>query len=190
MFMLNEQLSAATKANLNAQLAMITTLTNKALENVEKVVDLNISTAKASLEESVANAKQLLGAQNPQTFFALTVGQIQPVTEKAIAYSRHLAGIATSMHNELSKITDTQITETNRKVIALVDDVTKNVPTGTESAVAIMKSAIGNANAGYEQLTKTTKQAVEAFETNLSVAAEQFAHVAERAAPATGRSKK
>ncbi len=53
--------------------------------------------------------------------------------------------------------------------------------------VAMMKSALGNANAGYEQLTKTTKQAVEALEGNLNSAVSQFTQAAEKTA---GRGKK
>jgi hypothetical protein len=43
--------------------------------------------------------------------------------------------------------------------------VTKNAPAGSETFVsAAVKTAISNANAGYEQFSKTTKQAVEAIE--------------------------
>jgi hypothetical protein len=45
----------------------------------------------------------------------------------------------------------------------------------------MMKSLIGNANAGYEQLTKTTKQAVETLENNLATATAQFTQAAEKA---------
>ena len=48
--------------------------------------------------------------------------------------------------------------------------MSKNAPAGSENAVAILKSAIGNASAGYEQFSKTSKQAVEAIEANLSSA--------------------
>ena len=51
----------------------------------------------------------------------------------------------------------------------------------------MFKSAIGNASAGYEQLTKTTKQAVEAIEANLQAATSQFVQATEKA---TGRAKK
>ncbi len=180
MFSLPEEFSAATKSHFEAQLAMITALTNKAFESVEKIVDLNMNAVKASLDESTVAAKQLIAIKDPQELIALTTAQAQPTADKAMAYSRHLASIASSTQAEFTKAAETQIAETNRKVLALVEEVSKNAPAGSEQLVAMMKSAIGNANAGYEQLTKTTKQAVEAMEGNLNNAVAQFSQAAEK----------
>jgi len=187
MFSMQDQFSAATKANVEAQLALISALTSKAFEGVEKLIDLNLTVAKTSLEESNATAKQLLAAKDPQEFFSLAAAQAQPTAEKAAAYARHIANIASSTQAEITKTAESQMAETSRKVAALVDDVSKNAPAGSENMIAIVKSMIGNANAGYEQLAKTTKQAVEAMETNLSTATAQFTQAAEKA---TGRAKK
>jgi phasin family protein len=180
MFPINDQLSAAAKTSINAQLSILTALTTKAFESLEKVVDLNLNVAKASLEDSSVTAKQLLAAKDPQEFFSLTAAQAQPTAAKAIAYGRHLAGIATSAQAEFTRAAEDQIAETGRKVSALVEDVSKNAPAGSENVIAIVKSAIGNANAGYEQLTKTTKQAVEVMEANLNSAVSQFSQAAEK----------
>jgi phasin family protein len=177
-----EQFSAATKANFEAQIAMLTALTNKTFESVEKIIDLNMNVAKASLEESTATAKQILSAKDPQEFFSLTAAQAQPSAEKAIAYGRHLANIASSAQAEFTKAAEEQIAETNRKVVALVEEVTKNAPAGSESAVAFVKSAIGNASAGFEQFSKTTKQAAETIEANMNTATSQFVQAAEKTA--------
>jgi phasin family protein len=177
-----EQFSAATKANFEAQIAMLTALTNKTFESVEKIIDLNMNVAKASLEESTATAKQILAAKDPQEFFSLTAAQAQPSAEKAIAYGRHLANIASAAQAEFTKAAEEQIAETNRKVIALVEEVSKNAPAGSESAVAFVKSTIGNASAGFEQFSKTTKQAAETLEANMNTATSQFVQAAEKTA--------
>ncbi len=178
MFSFQEQFSAATKSNLEAQIALMTAFTSKAFESVEKVIDLNMNVAKASLEESATNVQQLLSAKDAQEFFSLSAAQTQPNAEKALAYGRHLAGIASSAQAEFTKAAEAQIAETNRKVVTLVEELSKNAPAGTENAVAFVKSALGSANAGYEQLSKTTKQAVEAFETNVNAAATQLTQAA------------
>jgi len=187
MFNVSEQLSAATKANIESQFAILTTLTSKTFEGVEKVVDLNLNVAKTSLEESSAAIKQLLSAKDPQDFFNLSAAQAQPNTEKALAYGRHLATIASSTQAEFAKATEAQIAETSRKLVALVDEVTKHAPAGSENAIALLKSTISNANAGYEQLAKSTKQAVEALETNLNTAVSQFSQAAVKAGGKTSK---
>jgi phasin family protein len=187
MFSVPEQFSNATKSNLEAQFAMFSSLTNKAFEGIEKIVALNLTAGRAALEESTASAKQLLSAKDPQEFFALTTAQAQPKAEKAIAYGRELAAIAAGTQAEFSKAAETQIAETNRKVISLVEEVSKNAPAGSENAVAMLKSAIGNASAGYEQFSKTSKQAVETIEANVTSAVNQFSQAAEKAVPRTAK---
>lgn len=187
MFTTPEKFSAAAKTNFEAQIAAISALTNQAIESVTKIVDLNMNVAKASFEESTAAAKKLLAAKDPQEFFALTAAQAQPGTEKAIAYGRTLAGIASSTQAEFTKAAEAHMSENSRKVIELVESASKNAPAGSEHAIAFVKSAIGNVNAGYEQLNKTAKQAAETLETNLSSAVDQFSQTATKAA---GRAKK
>ncbi len=182
MFNIPEQFSNVAKTNLETQLDLFTNLTSKAFESWEKVVDLNLNVAKASLEDSSITARQLLTAKDPQEFFSMSAAQAQPTAAKAIAYGRHLAGIATSAQAEFTRTAEEQIAEAGRKVSALVDDVSKNAPAGSENVIAIVKSAIGNANAGYEQFSKTTKQAVEVMEANLNTAANQFTQAAEKSA--------
>ena len=174
MFAIPEQFSNATKANFESQFAIFSSLTSKAFEGVEKLIELNITAAKASLEESSITTKQLLSAKDPQEFFSLTAAQAQPTAEKAISYSRQLATIAAGTQAEFSKAAELQIAETNRKVISLVDEVSKNAPAGTENAVALFKSALGSANAGYEQFTKNAKQATDTLEANVNAAVTQF----------------
>ena len=181
MFAIPEQFSNATKANLESQFALFSSLTTKTFESVEKLVDLNINAARATLEESSAVARQLLGAKDPQEFFSVSASQAQPAAEKALSYSRQLASIAAGTGAEFSKAAESQIVEANRKVISLVDEVSKNAPAGSESFVAAVKTAISNANAGYEQISKTTKQAVEAVEANLNAAVAQFSATARKA---------
>lgn len=187
-----EQFSAAAKAQLEAQIALFSSLASKTFESVEKIVDLNLNVVKASLDESNATAQQLLTARDPQEFLAFSAAQAQPTAEKALAYGRHLQSIASSAQADFTRAAENQISEANRKVLAQVEEFSKNAPPGSENVVAFFKSAIGNANAGYEQLSKTTKQAVETMEGNINNAVGQFAQAAEKTtvAAASARQKK
>jgi phasin family protein len=181
MFAFPEQFSNATKANLESQFAMLSALTSKTFEGVEKLVNLNIATTKAAIESSSANARQLLAAKDPQEFFSVGALQAQPNAEKALSYGRQVASIAADTGAEFSRAAETQFAEVNRKVISLVDEVTRNAPAGSETYVSALKTAISNANAGYEQFSKTTKQAVEAIESNMNAAVSQFTQATRKA---------
>jgi phasin family protein len=178
----NPQLSNATKTLFEGQLAAFTELTSHAFASVEKVVALNLAAAKASSEEATAAAKQLFAVKDPQEFFAQVTAQSKLNAEKAQSYGRHLTEIASTSKAGFSKTVEAQIAQAKDKVTALVSDVTKNAPAGSEQAVAALKSVLDQANAGYEQLTKSAKQAVETVEANVAKATEQFSQVVEKTA--------
>lgn len=185
MLPFNEQFSTAAKTSIEAQLSAFLALATKTFESVEKVVDLNMTAAKASLEDTAVTTKQLLNAKDPQEFFSLSAAQTQPAVAKAIAYGRHLTSIASTAQAEFTRTAEEQFAEAGRKVSEIVEGASKNAPAGSENVIALFKSAFNNANAGYEQFTKNTKQAVEVIETNLNTAVNQFSQVAEKAAAAT-----
>jgi phasin family protein len=89
MFPINEQLSNVAKTNVQAQLSILTTFTAKTFESFEKMVDLNLNVAKASLEDSAATARQLLAAKDPQEFLSMTAAQAQPTAAKAPSPGKH-----------------------------------------------------------------------------------------------------
>ncbi|ABF08086.1 phasin family protein [Cupriavidus metallidurans] len=182
MILTPEQVAAAQKANLETLFG----LTSKAFEGVEKLVELNLQVVKATLAENADNAKKALTAKDAQELLAIQASLVQPVAEKTLAYTRHLYEIASETQSEFTKVAEAQLAEGTKNVQALVDNLAKNAPAGSESTVAIVKSAISAANNAYESVQKATKQAVEMAESNFQAAATAATKAAQQAS-ATAR---
>ncbi|MEO6292797.1 MAG: phasin family protein [Burkholderiaceae bacterium] len=168
MMLTTEQIMASNKATLETLFG----LTSKAFEGVEKMVELNVTAAKAALAESADHAKATLSVKDAQEFLALQAGLIQPLAEKTAAYSRHLYDIASGAGAEFTKNVEAQTAETQKTILGLVDSATKNAPAGSEPAVAMMKSAVSAANNAFESVQKSVKQATEMAEKNFAAASE------------------
>ncbi|MCL9845188.1 phasin family protein [Ralstonia solanacearum] len=181
-----EQIAAAQKANLETFFG----LTNKAFEGVEKLVELNLQVVKATLAENVEHSKKALSAKDAQELLAVHTAAVQPLAEKVLAYNRHLYEIFSDTQTEFGKVAETQIAENGRKLQALIDNVSKNAPAGSESAVALVKSALSAANNAYDSVQKATKQAVELAESNFHAAASKATAQAAAQARAATTSKK
>jgi phasin family protein len=136
----------------------------------EKVADLNIAAAKALLDESSDTVQSYLGVKDPKEFLALNSGIAQPALEKLVSYNRNLYSIAAAASAEISKIVETRIADTNRKVAEMVEFAAKNAPAGSESAVSLIKNAFAASNSAYDTFSKAAKQAVSAAETNFAAA--------------------
>ncbi len=157
-----EQVLASQKANVETLLG----LTSKAFEGVEKIVELNLSASKAALNETGENAKALLSVKDAQELMALQQSLLQPLAERTAAYSRHLYEIATDTSSEFTKAMESQATEVQQKFVGIVDSAAKNAPAGSETAVAVMKSAVAAANNAFESVQKAVKQATDVAEAN------------------------
>lgn len=161
-----EQLSSANKASIEAAL----TLANTAFASAEKLATLNLNTARTLLEDSVANAKSLLTAKDPQELIALQSALAQPTVEKIVAYGRAVYEISAAAQEDLSKILETQVSEVNKNVSAALDKAAKSAPAGSDVAVAAVKSAIAAANSAYDSINKAAKQVAEIAEANVAAA--------------------
>jgi phasin family protein len=180
MLPIQDQLSVVTKTNLETQFATFIALTNKTLDSVEKLFDLNINAVKASLEESSSVTRQFMAARDPQEFFSLMKAQVGPNAEKAVSYGRQLVNIASSTQADFAKAAEGQIAQATSKVSKLIADAARQAPVGSENVVAIVKSAIDNANSSYEQVSKTTRKAGEVLEAGMNAAATQIVLAADK----------
>jgi phasin family protein len=180
-----QQLAAAYQANLETLFA----LSQTAFEGVEKVVTLNLNVAKANMQDSADKVRQMLSVKDPQELLNWNAQQLQPAAEKAVAYSRLMYDIASSTQAEFVKVAEAQLAEANSKFMSLIDSASKNAPAGSETAVAMMKSALAAANSAYDSLSKATKQAVEMTEANVAAATNVAVKTASQASNAA-RAKK
>ena len=137
----------------------------------EKLVDLNLKVIKATLDEVSQTSQKVSSVKDAQDAAALTQSLVQPGAEKAMAYSKHVYDIVSSVQAELSKLSESHVVEGQKHVNDAIEQFTKNAPAGSESAVAMLKSSMAQASSAYDSLTKAAKQAADVAEKNLTAAA-------------------
>jgi phasin family protein len=164
-----EQVMASHKASIETFMGLST----KAFEGLEKIIELNVTASKAALVESSQYAKAVLNVKDAQELSSLQTESLQPIAEKAVAYSRHLYDIASSTSSEFTKSVEGQVANSHEKFMGMVDAASKNAPAGSESAVALVKTAVAAANNAFETVQKAVKQASEVAETNFKSVAEK-----------------
>jgi phasin family protein len=163
MMMSPEQLVEIQKANVEG----LFHLSNKSVEAVEKLSELNIRFIKTTLAELAENTRTLLSVRDPQEFFALQAGMLQPSIERAMAYFHQVFEVLSGTSAEVTKVAEESMSESQKKVFALVDTAMHNAPAGSENAVALVKSAVAAANNALETAQKAARQATDVAEANL-----------------------
>jgi phasin family protein len=162
-----DQIISSQKANLETLFG----LTTKAFEGVEKLVELNLTASRAALAEAAETTQTMLSVKDAQELLALQASLFQPLAEKTAAYSRHLYDISASTGAEFGKAVEGQFADAQKKFLSVVDNAAKNAPAGSETAVAVFKSAVAAGNNALESVQKAVKQATDVAEANFNAVA-------------------
>ena len=166
------------KSSLEAALA-VASIT---LQSTERLLDLNLKTAKEALDQGMRNAQALSAASNVQEVAALQSTVAQPGLDKAIAYSRGLYQVASQAQSELNKLVEARMAQVSQELVAALDNVAKVAPAGSEPAIAAFKSAMAMANSAYDTFSRTARQAATAAVNNgAQVAAQSAKHAGKKA---------
>jgi len=166
-------MSAIPQQVLNSQKAAIEALVSiqgSMFGGFEKLVDLNLKAIKATLDEVSEKSQQVAGVKDAQEAVAMTSSLVQPSAEKAMAYGKHVYDIVSSVQADLAKLGEAHLTEGKKHMHDAIDQLTQHAPAGSESAVAMLKSGLAQANTAFDSMTKAAKQAAEVAEKNLAAA--------------------
>ena len=140
------------------------------LQGVEKLTELNLQAARASVEEGVQNGVALFQSKDPKGLAETLSEQAKPTSDKFGAYAHHVYQIANETASELSKITEKQVGDVSQSLFQTIDAFSKNAPAGTEGLATFYKSAVTAANSAWDQVNKAGKQVAEIAEQNVESA--------------------
>ena len=172
MFQAPEQFMALNKANLEAAVRFA----GIALEGCERMLELQLKTAKSAFADGVQQAKAFTEIKDVQELAQLKTPLSQPSLEKATSYAKSIYDVASATQSEINKLLEEQVSEFNKQVVTNLDKVVKSAPAGSEVAVAAVKSAITAVNSAYDNLSKSAKQFSEMTQANVEAATTQAVH--------------
>lgn len=179
MYPAQEQFAALNKANLEAA----TRFASVALGGAERLLEIQLKTAKEALADSVESVKTLSTVKDLQQFADVKDSVAQPAFEKAAEYMKSVYEIASETQAEFGKLIEEQVAGFNKQFVVALDKFAESAPAGSEAGISALKTAIATSNAAYENLSKAAKQFNDTAKSNLEAAAK-------RAAPAAKKAKK
>jgi len=101
MSLLHPQISAATQEHIEKQLATIQAFSSAAFGGLEKIVALNVATAKQAFERISTTTEQVLAVKAPHELLTHAKEQSAPQIERLLAYGRELATISAAFREEV-----------------------------------------------------------------------------------------
>lgn len=173
-----EQLTATHKANLQA----LATVGNNAFAGFEKLVELNLAASKSMMDEGFATMQSVAGAKDPSEFLALQTSALQATAEKTTAYGKSLYALVAESGAELTQMVEGNMAQAQKSVSALVENVARNAPAGSEPALALFKSTVAASQNAIETARKSAKSSLAMAESNYAAMTNQVVKATRSAA--------
>ncbi|TVO55290.1 phasin family protein [Denitromonas halophila] len=163
-----EQLNALQKKNLEAAMR----LAQMSIENSQRIMELQVRTAKTLFEDGVNNAKAMTTTQDPQDMLRLRTEYAQASTERMLACAREIAEVAAQAQTEVGKMVSEQLATGGNDVFEAINKMFTGMPITDQNAMGAVQGAMDNARAAFEQMTRASTEAFQAF-TQVGAAAQQ-----------------
>ncbi len=154
-----EQMNELQKKNLEAAMR----LAQLSIENSQRIMEIQVSTAKALFEQGVSNAKALATVKDPKEVVELRTQYAQATTEKMLSCAREIAEVATRTQTEVGKLVGEQLTTGSQDVFDAMQKMFKGMPITDQNAMSAMQTAMDTTRAAFEQMTRASAEAFQAF---------------------------
>jgi phasin family protein len=192
---MNQEQITAKLSQINSKgLEATFSLSEAALENAQKLAELNYAASKDALVNVQDGIQHVLTAKDPkQVTELLSADALQAASNQAVAYQKKVTKVLRDGSKEFSNVVEASIDQFQDGLQDWVNTVTANAPAGSEVFVSSFKTVYGSVLQGFEQFRAASKEAFATAEKTADQALEtaqgQIAQVKKVATPAT-RSRK
>lgn len=134
-------------------------------EQGERLLKLQFDAMRHMLDDGLKGAKSLLEVRDPQQWGAVQQRNMQEMMKRFTDYSRSVQEVAGKTQKEIAELLEARTGAMNAQLQAMVDEMAKAAPPGSESAFAAMKQSLAAANALADNMKKTAEQFAKSAET-------------------------
>jgi len=165
-------------------------LSEAALENAQKLAELNYAASKDVLVNAQDGIQQVLSAKDPKEVTELLSAEtLQAASNQAVAYQKKVSKVLREGNKEFANVVDASIDQLQDGFQDWMNTVAANAPAGSDVFLSSFKTAYGSALQGFEQFRAASKEAFATAEKTTDQAIDavqgQIAQVKKAATPAS-----
>jgi phasin family protein len=128
MFSGSDPYASASTAYVVSQIAAFGAAAAIANRGAEQILALNIAAAKASAEDSMTAAGDLLFARDPNAFYWRVCALARSRAEKFVAYSARVTDVAAGTKEEFARLSDQLSADSQGRLTAFANSFSRSAP--------------------------------------------------------------
>jgi phasin family protein len=141
---------------------------SKTIEGLQKLAQLNLQTARQSLEQSSEQINALLAARDTRALTDLVTSLARPPQDQFSAYARAVYSIYRDTNQDFAAMVEKQVAASNRQLAEAVETLASNAPAGSDGVVSLIKQSMAAAQSAYDQVNQATRKFADMTEANIS----------------------
>jgi phasin family protein len=146
-----------------------------ALENAQKLVELNYDASKNALLNTQESIQQAITAKDPKDISELFQAEtLQEASNKAIAHQRKVTKVLRESGKEFANVVEASIEQAQAGIQDWINTLTANAPAGSDVFVSAFKTSMISIMQGFEQFREASKDAMATVEKSADQAFEAF----------------
>lgn len=150
-----EQMSELQRKNLDAAMK----LAQLSINNSQRIMQIQVDTARSLFDESVTNARELTAVKDPAKLVDLRARYAQLTTERMLACAREIAQISAETQAAFGKMVGEQLSGGSTDLMESVRKMLSGMPVASTHALGSMQEAVDAARSAFEQVAKASKEA-------------------------------
>ena len=154
MFVINNPFSMTSDVGFET----ITSLAHYAFEATERLTELNTSSARSLLENTVSNTRALMNVKTPEDLLSFPSELSKPLISQSLDYTRDFCDITFKNNEELLALLDREMVSFKKNFSSSFDKFMKASPLNSDVSAAASKSLIAVTNSVCESMAKTAQQ--------------------------------
>ncbi len=154
----NDQFGDTQRKGLDAAMQ----IAQLSIENSQRVMALQVETAKSLFEESVKNAKALAAVKDPREAMELRAEYARATTERMMDTARQIAQMTTEAHSQFGKMWGAQLTGGSTEMMESWQKMFSFNPASgqiAQTAMGSLQQAIDMARGAFDQITAASTDA-------------------------------
>ena len=166
-----DQVAAKLSQIQSKNLETVFSLGEAALENAQKLVELNYDASKNALLNAQENIQHVLTAKDPKSVTELIQSDsLQEVGNQAIAHQRKVTKVLRESGKEFADVMEASIEQAQAGMQDWVNTLAANAPAGSDVFVSAFKTAFETSLQQFDQVRASATDAFANFEKSFDTA--------------------
>jgi phasin family protein len=116
----------ALRAHLESQVDFINEFSQKMVDALRQISDMNLKLARQTIEGSLHAGREMINVSDPMQFTQTAMKQLEPATERLRAYQQQLLSVLAGAQADFTRAAETRIPEASRSASAAADELVRH----------------------------------------------------------------